>query len=127
MALDASTQAVFDALNSTSFGIWPFCDLHTNCDLHFASIEYFPSFSGNIIFAGVFALLALVQVIQGIRYKTWSFLFLILPGLLLEFMGYGARIGLHYNPFLKNQFLLYVPLMPFDSNMKVQRELTVPL
>jgi hypothetical protein len=106
-----NSQAIFDALNNSTLAIWPFCDLQTTCNLQFASVEYFPSLSGNVIYGGIFVLLALIQLVQGIRYRTWSFLFLMLLGLILEVLGYVGRLGLHYNPFLKNPFLLYVTVL----------------
>ena len=50
----------------------------------------------------------LLQLGLGIRYRTWGFLGGMFGGLVLEIVGYISRIQLHFNPFAKNPFLMYV-------------------
>jgi hypothetical protein len=45
------------------------------------------------------------QVFFGIRYRTWGFLGCLIGGLILEILGYVARVQLHYNPFRKGPFI----------------------
>ncbi|KUJ21592.1 RTA1-domain-containing protein [Mollisia scopiformis] len=76
-----------------------------------AWFNYVPSLPGNALYEGIFALLLLTQLGLGFRYKTWGFSLGMVLGLILEVTGYIGRIELHYNPFKKSGFLVYlVPL-----------------
>jgi len=44
----------------------------------------------------------------GIRYKTWGYMVAMVFGLLLEVIGYVARVMLHNSPFDNNFFLMYL-------------------
>ena len=50
---------------------------------------------GNVFFAVAYGLLLPPQIYLGIRYRTWGFLFGMFCGLILEVMGYVARVQLH--------------------------------
>ncbi|KAI4211624.1 MAG: hypothetical protein LQ351_005665 [Letrouitia transgressa] len=78
------------------------------CPLDLASIDYVPSLPGNIIFLAIFAIVLIIQVPFGIRYRTWSFLAGIIGGQVLEILGYVARVQMHDNPFKSDPFLLYI-------------------
>lgn len=81
------------------------CTLDT-CPLDLANIDYVPSLAGNLIFIAVFGLVLIAQLGIGIRYKTWSYLIAMTGGLLLEIIGYVARVQMHYNPFKSDPFLM---------------------
>ncbi|PQE27910.1 hypothetical protein CJF30_00009097 [Rutstroemia sp. NJR-2017a BBW] len=83
------------------------CTLQT-CDLTMASFEYLPTVAGNGIYAGIFGLAILAQLFLGIKHKTWGYMVAMLFGLLLEVIGYVARILIHNNPFDNNNFLMYL-------------------
>ena len=76
------------------------------CPLEYAFVHYDPSLAGNAFFAGLFGLLLLGQIGLGIRYKTWSFMFGMCLGLVLEVVGYVGRILMHNDPFSDNNFLM---------------------
>ncbi|KAL8739814.1 MAG: hypothetical protein Q9190_007419 [Brigantiaea leucoxantha] len=78
------------------------------CPLDLASIHYVPSVVANAIFVSIFGLALLIHVPLGIRYRTWSFLAGLVGGLILEILGYYARLAMHSNPFKSDPFLLYI-------------------
>jgi RTA1 like protein len=86
------------------------CTLDT-CDLTLASFMYLPNIPGNAIFAALFALFLVVQLFLGIKHKTWGFMGAFVMGLILETVGYIARILIHNNPFQNNYFLIYLILL----------------
>jgi hypothetical protein len=81
------------------------CTLST-CSLLQAHYQYIPTLAGNALYIGIFALLLLVQIFFGIRYRTWGFLAGMIGGLILEIIGYTARVQMHFNPFTSNPFLM---------------------
>lgn len=83
------------------------CTLST-CPLSEANLSYDPSLAGNVFYTVLFALVLLLQVGLGIRYRTWGFLIAMFMGLVLEIIGYISRIQMHYNPFTSNPFLIYL-------------------
>ena len=83
------------------------CTLDT-CDLTLAHLTYLPSVWGNAVFVGVFGLAIPIQMFLGYKYKTWGFMIAMFLGLALEAVGYITRIMLHDEPFIKNNFILYL-------------------
>lgn len=76
-----------------------------------AWFSYLPSLPGNALYEALFFILLVLQLFLGIRYKTWGFLIGMVSGLILEVTGYIGRLELHFNPFKKSPFLVYlVPL-----------------
>ena len=97
------------------------CTLGT-CSLLQAHFLYLPSSAGNALFVAIFAIILFAQIGLGIRYKTWGFLGGMFGGLLLEIIGYAARIELHFNPFKKSSYLMWVPGSPTQR----QHRLLIP-
>lgn len=89
------------------------CTIST-CPLTEAYLDYLPNVPANAFFVGLFGLIIGIQLILGIRYRTWVYMIPMLCGLILEALGYIGRIMLHNNPFNFNNFLLYVFLMCHD-------------
>ena len=83
------------------------CTLET-CDLSMASFLYLPTVPGNAIYAAIFAIYIIAQLFLGIKHKTWGYMVAMVLGLLLEVIGYVARIMLHNSPFDNNNFLMYL-------------------
>ncbi len=81
------------------------CTLQT-CSLLQAHFQYVPTLAGNTLYLGIFGLLLLVQVFFGIKHRTWGFLAGMVGGIVLEIIGYVARVQMHYNPFISNPFLM---------------------
>ncbi|KAH8687526.1 RTA1 like protein-domain-containing protein [Tricladium varicosporioides] len=86
------------------------CTLET-CDLSLASFDYLPTVPGNGIFAGIFALFAIIQLFFGIKYKTWGYMSAMIIGLIMECVGYIARIMVHNSPFNNDIWLIYLILL----------------
>jgi hypothetical protein len=86
------------------------CTLDT-CSLEYSYSAYQPTFLGNLIYAIVFAICLIVQLVYGFRNRTWGFTACFFCGLVLEIIGYTGRMLMHYNPFKQENFMLYlVPL-----------------
>ncbi|KAF7873873.1 hypothetical protein EAF04_002545 [Stromatinia cepivora] len=83
------------------------CTLET-CDLSMSSFEYLPDVAGNAIFAALFGIFFIAQIGLGIKFKTWGYMVAILLGLILEIIGYIARILIHDSPFENDYFLMYL-------------------
>jgi hypothetical protein len=83
------------------------CTIDT-CDLSMASFDYIPSLGGNALFAAIFGILIVGQLFLGIRHKTWGYMTAMILGLLLEIVGYVARVMLNGSPFNNNDFLMYL-------------------
>jgi hypothetical protein len=87
-----------------------------SCSLKNAQVQYDPSLGGNAFYVSIFALAIFVQALLGIQYRTWSFLAGMFCGLILETVGYAARIQMHFNPFTKGPFVMLVlDCILFDS------------
>jgi len=83
------------------------CTLDT-CPLELAQVRYDPTLAGNALYLSIFALLLFIHIFLGIRYRTWGYFGAMFGGLVLEIVGYGARVKMHYNPFLSDPFLMQV-------------------
>lgn len=76
------------------------------CPLSLAQVHYVPSLAGNALYTAIFVLVLALQLFLGIRYKTWGFMVGMCSGIILEVIGYIARIQMHSNPFRENPFLM---------------------
>ncbi|KAH6873404.1 RTA1 like protein-domain-containing protein [Thelonectria olida] len=83
------------------------CTLET-CDLTLASFLYIPTLPGNASYAAIFGVLTIGQLYLGIRHKTWGYMAAMVLGLVLEIIGYVARVMLHNSPFNDDNFLMYL-------------------
>lgn len=90
--------------NTTAVPYVP-CTLQT-CPLSEGIIHYQPNIGGNALFAALFGIALIVQLVLGIQRKTWTFLFAMVCGLVLEIVGYVGRILLHDDPFNFNLFIM---------------------
>lgn len=82
------------------------CVLDVTCDLSLSSFLYRPTVAGNALFAGIFAIFIVVQLFLGIKHKTWGYMGAMILGLLLEVIGYVARVLIHNKPFDNDYFLM---------------------
>jgi len=101
------------------------CTLQT-CSLLQAHFRYLPSLAGNALYLAIFAVLIVPQVVLGIQYKTWGFMGAMLGGLILEVIGYTARVQMHSNPFSQDPFLMYAYAFPsFPAALPLRPTLTL--
>ncbi|KAL3473687.1 RTA1 like protein-domain-containing protein [Aspergillus californicus] len=84
------------------------CTLAT-CSLEDAYIHYQPTIAGNSVYAALFGILLIAQIIQFPLYRMWGFSGSMIAGLVLEVLGYAARILFHDDPFSFDYFLMQVP------------------
>jgi hypothetical protein len=81
------------------------CTLQT-CPIQLAHVQYIPTLAGNALYLAIFGLALILQLLFGISNRTWGFLAAMLGGLILEIIGYTARLQMHSNPFAKSPFLM---------------------
>lgn len=83
------------------------CTIET-CPIDWAQFRYYPSLAGNAFYLAIFALLLLIQIFLGIRYRIWAFTGSMFGGFVLEILGYVSRVQLAINPFKHSPFLIYI-------------------
>ncbi|KAF2193908.1 sphingoid long-chain base transporter RSB1 [Zopfia rhizophila CBS 207.26] len=77
-----------------------FCTKVTpDCPVEGTIYGYYPSLGGNAFFAAFFGLCLIIQLVLGIKYRTWTFMIALALGCLGECIGYIGRIMMHNNPF----------------------------
>ncbi|SPO03602.1 related to YER185w, Rta1p [Cephalotrichum gorgonifer] len=84
------------------------CTLDTCSVEQWGYVRYRPSVAGNALFLAIMAVLAICQVVLGIRHKTKSFAITLCLGLATEVAGYIARVLMNGNPFSRDYFLWYL-------------------
>ncbi|KAI2149589.1 Envelope glycoprotein gp160 [Ophidiomyces ophidiicola] len=83
------------------------CTLET-CPVENSLFGYRPSLAANVAFLVLFGMCALVQVVELVRWRRYSFSVLIIFGGICEVIGYAGRIMLYKNPFSQDGFLIQV-------------------
>ena len=83
------------------------CTVST-CDVSRSIYQYRPSLGANIAFLVLFAIALFIHIAQGIRWRSWAFLFAMFWGCVAEIIGYGGRIMLWQNPFSFPGFLTQI-------------------
>ncbi|KAL4757022.1 RTA1 domain-containing protein [Aspergillus foveolatus] len=76
------------------------------CSIKDAYIQYQPTIPGNAVYIALFGILLVAQVAQTPLYRMWGFSISMIAGLLLEVLGYAARILFHDDPFNFDFFLM---------------------
>lgn len=69
---------------------------------------YLPNLGANLFFLIFFGVFIIPQLGLSIWKRTWGFGVGMFMGLVLEGVGYAARVMLHYQPFNNNWFLMSV-------------------
>ncbi|KAI9851638.1 MAG: hypothetical protein M1824_002590 [Vezdaea acicularis] len=78
------------------------------CDVSQSIYGYAPNLGGSIFFLIAFFVLFVAHIVQGLKWKTKSFLGAMAIGAIGESIGYGGRIMLHYDPFTDPGFKLQI-------------------
>ncbi|KAH8666009.1 RTA1 like protein-domain-containing protein [Tricladium varicosporioides] len=73
--------------------------------LDYATLKYIPSLPGNTGFMAIFIILLVGQSAWWLYRRTTSFTLLMWIGILLEIIGYSARINMETNLFVQMPFL----------------------
>lgn len=76
------------------------------CSLKWASVDYVPNAGANMLFAIIFAFFLLTQIFFWVWRRTHSFSAAVSVGLILEILGYLARVIMKNNMFNQNPFLV---------------------
>ncbi|KAF2802692.1 sphingoid long-chain base transporter RSB1 [Mytilinidion resinicola] len=78
------------------------------CPVEGTIYGYYPSLGGNAFFAAFFGLALLVQLFQGIKWKTWTFMIGLGFGTFAECVGYIGRIIMNNNPYSQAGFNMQI-------------------
>lgn len=79
------------------------CTLET-CDLSLSAFEYRPTVVGNTIYAALFAVFCIGQLVLGIKFKTWGYMGAIILGLVCStLVNVHPRSGYEYKRSLRLQ------------------------
>ncbi|EXJ58854.1 hypothetical protein A1O7_06284 [Cladophialophora yegresii CBS 114405] len=78
------------------------------CPVEHSIYGYYPSIGANAFFVAVFALCGALQLLFGIRYKTWTYLIAMVLACADQALGYVGRVILHHNPFSEIGFQIQI-------------------
>jgi len=78
------------------------------CPVEASPIGYYPSISANAVPCIIFFITLAIQIVLGVRRRTWSYLAALGIGTFLEAAGYAGRIVLHKNPYKPSGFKLQI-------------------
>jgi hypothetical protein len=76
------------------------------CSLDYAFIRYVPNAGSNFLFAVMFAIFLLTHLVLWVIRRTHSFSFAMCCGLVLEILGYLARVIMKTHMFEQTPFLM---------------------
>ncbi|CAO1620471.1 unnamed protein product [Sympodiomycopsis kandeliae] len=76
------------------------------CPVSASTYGYEPSQGASLAFLAVFGLCTILQLIQGLRYRTYTWMLALVCGTALEVAGYVGRFLMRSNVFDNNYFLL---------------------
>ncbi|PYI28060.1 RTA1-domain-containing protein [Aspergillus indologenus CBS 114.80] len=68
------------------------------CPVSATTYGYRPNLGGNCLFAAIFGLCAVYQLVAGIRSRQKMFAIALTVGCVMELIGYTGRIKMHKNP-----------------------------
>lgn len=84
-----------------------------DCPIEGTIYGYWPSLEWNAFFAAFFAVACIVQVVLGIRYKTWTYMIGVGLGAVAECVGYIGRVLMSHNPYDETAFQIQIVLLIF--------------
>lgn len=79
-------------------------DPSIGCPVEASIYGYYPSLGANYFFLVIFAICLILNLVAGIRWRTWTYMIALGFGCFGEAIGYVGRIMLHHNPFDGNGF-----------------------
>ncbi|RDW82835.1 hypothetical protein BP6252_03947 [Coleophoma cylindrospora] len=88
------------------------CTLDT-CNVKASIFQYRPSLGANAAFIALFGIAFVLHLLQGLRWRTWTFMGLVLCGCASEMIGYGGRIMMSGNPWNFTGFMLQIVCVTF--------------
>ncbi|KAL8982424.1 MAG: hypothetical protein Q9177_005277 [Variospora cf. flavescens] len=78
------------------------------CPIEATTYGYRPNLAANIFFLAVFALCGIIQLFQGLKWKTWTFMIAMTWGCLTEVLGYVGRLIMNNNPWSEVGFQIQI-------------------
>ncbi|KAL2696258.1 hypothetical protein AAEP93_002672 [Penicillium crustosum] len=69
------------------------------CPVEGTIYGYAPNFAASIVFCAIFGILGLVQLVQVLKWRMWSFGIPVVLGAVSEVIGYVGRLMLHSNAY----------------------------
>lgn len=87
------------------------------CPVDWSVLNYRPSLGASGAFIGLFTLAMIIHIIQGIRWREWSFMTCIVLGCVDEIIGYAGRIILQQNPFSFAGFLIQISMSRMQRSL----------
>lgn len=90
MSSNSTTNSNYEFRNCTA--------ISPECPLEGTVYNYYPNLGVNIFFAAIFALLLLIQLFQGFKWKARSYMIALGFGCLGETIGTAAPLDSHINP-----------------------------
>ncbi|KAL8956526.1 MAG: hypothetical protein Q9193_005978 [Seirophora villosa] len=79
-----------------------------SCPIEATIYAYRPNLGANIFFLIVFAACGILQLFQGLKWKTWTFMIAMTLGCLTEVIGYAGRLILNHNPWSEVGFQMQI-------------------
>lgn len=68
--------------------------------------DYTPSLASGLAFTIVFAIITVVHCVLAIKFKYWVAFAALIPGGLLEILGWAGRLWSHYKVLNSNPFIM---------------------
>lgn len=83
-------------------------EVSEQCPVENSIYGYFPSLGANCFFVVAFAMCGVLQLMFGIRYKTWTYMVAMVLACVDQALGYVGRVILHNNPFDETGFQIQI-------------------
>ena len=83
------------------------------CPVEASIYGYYPSLGWNTFFLAIFTTCTIIQLAQGIKWRTWSYTAFVGIGCAAEAIGYVGRIIMHPNPFSDLGFKMQICCLTF--------------
>lgn len=79
------------------------------------AVSFTPLLAPNALFVTLFTILFIIQIILTVRFwRFYGYAIGMLGGLLLELLGYAAKVQLSHNRANKNGYIMLLRLLPFQ-------------
>ncbi len=82
-----------------------------HCPVDLSVYGYRPSIGASSALIALYAICAIVQLVLGLRYKSWWFMSSMIVGCLVEILGYIGRIMYNHNPWAQSGFILQIVMI----------------
>jgi hypothetical protein len=79
-----------------------------HCPVALSVYGYRPSLAASGVLIGLYTTCMVIQIIAGLRYKTWWFMCCMVAGCIDEILGYAGRIMYWQNPWAKTGFIMQI-------------------